>query len=255
MIGKVWKIVKEVIIGTILLLTLSLVISGALKNAGIIEHPSFFISIGIFLKSVEYGNLSDWISSLSTLFTLLIALAAYSKWQETKYRDDSYQLQKDIITKNYYSLFKTIDDVNVKIGEIKFKCLNLHHSLKKSVLENMQENLIDFISKLESSSHEIKRNIEILSMFNCHLNEDFKNVNQKILQYIEITNTTIRIITNSLEGIQMEQFEIMRKKSLEYLVSGITAYEKNVNVLKEGRSYLYNSDIKLHEFFEFKPNK
>ncbi|MGC0802059.1 hypothetical protein WKH50_19165 [Pantoea agglomerans] len=255
MVSKVWKIVKEVTIGTTLLLTLSLVISGALKNAGIIEHPGFFIAIGIFLKSVEYGNLSDWISSLSTFFTLLIALIAYSKWQETKYRDDSYQLQKDIITKNYYSLYKTIDDVNVKIGEIKFKCLDLHHSLKKSVIENMQENLIDLMSKLELTSQEIKRNIEILSIFNCHLNETFENVNHNILQYVEITNTTIRIITNSLEGIQMDQHEFMRKKSLDFLAAGIKACERNAKVLKEGRSYLYNSDVKLHEFFVFKPNK
>ncbi|MEA5104471.1 hypothetical protein [Pantoea sp. S18] len=232
---KAYKIFKVVAITILLVFSLWLVIGGAYKK--------------------DIGNLSDWISAFSSIVTLIIAAIAYSKWQETKYRDDSYQLQKDIITKNYYSLYKTIDDLNVKIGEIKYKCLDLHHSLKKSVIENMQENLIDSMSKLELTSQEIKGNIEILSMFNCHLNETFKNVNHNILLRIEMTNTTIRTITYSLKGIQMDEFEFMRKKSLNFLATAIDSHERNAKVLKEGRTYLYNSNVQLHEFFVFKPKK
>lgn len=89
MFSKAWKVVKEIAIGVLLVLSLWLVIGEAYKK--------------------DIGNLSDWISSISTFLTLIVAYMAYKsapKWLQQKYDETSFSIASPLIEKNSSSKIK-----------------------------------------------------------------------------------------------------------------------------------------------------
>lgn len=107
MISKVWKAVKEVAIGVLLVFSLWLVIGGAFKK--------------------DIGNLSDWISSLSTFGTLVVAYMAYKAvpdWIRRKNVEDGSSIARKLICKE-------INDAETEIQRVS-SCLNYMIKLVKS---------------------------------------------------------------------------------------------------------------------------
>lgn len=174
MIGKVWKVFKEVSIGVLLVISLLLVISGALKTAGIIEKPGFFIVIGVLLKKIQYGSLSDWISSLSTFFTLVVAYLAYKnapKWLTQKMDDHALEIAKELITKTYPSLSIKFREISIPIGAF-YTCSALIDT--DEAYKDISKNLINLnekISKIEEIGFNSKIQIDSL----IKLGWDFKD--------------------------------------------------------------------------------
>ncbi len=83
MISKAWKVFKEVAIGVLLVLSLWLVIGAATKK--------------------NLGNLSDWISSLSTFGTLIVAYMAFKaapKWIHQKMDEQALNQAVTLISRD-----------------------------------------------------------------------------------------------------------------------------------------------------------
>ncbi|ORM67542.1 hypothetical protein [Pantoea rwandensis] len=76
MIGKVWKVVKEVAIGILLVLSLWLVVDGALREVG--SSFSFWKFITEALKFVP-------------LLSLLVASVAFFFWQDRKFQEKRFE--------------------------------------------------------------------------------------------------------------------------------------------------------------------
>jgi hypothetical protein len=94
----VWKTVKEVAIAILLVLSLWLVISSAIKK--------------------DIGNLADWISSLSSLGTLIVAYLAFKaapNWFHQKMDEHAFTLAKELITDLHPKLFMSNRKFNTVI--------------------------------------------------------------------------------------------------------------------------------------------
>ncbi|MGG8280957.1 hypothetical protein [Klebsiella sp. 141240] len=95
-----WKAVKEVAIAIMLVLSLWLVISSAMKK--------------------DIGNLTDWISSLSSLGTLIVAYLAFKSapnWFHQKMDEHAFTLAKELITDLHPKLFMSNRKFNTIIED------------------------------------------------------------------------------------------------------------------------------------------
>jgi hypothetical protein len=170
MISKVWKVFKEVAIGILLVLSLLLVISGALKDAGIIDKPEIFLMLGAFLKNIQYGTLSDWISSLSTFFTLVVAVMAYKaapKWLQQKYDETAFSIASPLIEEKIPLAKSSLHSLEKFLNE-------LTRSYTSFFLED-PDRTISLISKelktLISNHRSVTSDLRKLERFNWHLVE------------------------------------------------------------------------------------
>lgn len=93
MIGKVWKVAKEVAIAVLLVLFFWWLLVGAYSKEAI-------------------GNVSDWISSLSTFLTLIVAYKAYKaapNWLNQKLDETALTQATQIISRDLYQYRKLIE--------------------------------------------------------------------------------------------------------------------------------------------------
>lgn len=103
MYSKVWKILKEVAIGILLVLSLWLVINGALEK-----------SKGHF----EFGSLMDFFNTAGTLGTLFVAYLVYRnapKWINQKLDDHALNIAKELITHDLPTLFLKLRETSIYI--------------------------------------------------------------------------------------------------------------------------------------------
>ncbi|WP_417878418.1 hypothetical protein [Vibrio sp.] len=138
MFSKVWKVFKEVAIGILLVLSLWLVINGALKK-----------SEGHF----EFGNLMDFFNTLGTLGTLYVAYLVYKnapKWLHQKIDEQGLEIANKLFTQN--------------ILEINTKFLTIHSCLKTFIRnhENVNTTAAYDNLKLDLGSNKI----DIISLQN-----------------------------------------------------------------------------------------
>lgn len=159
MFSKAWKVVKEIAIGVLLVLSLWLVIGGAYKK--------------------DIGNLSDWISSISTFLTLIVAYMAYKsapKWLQQKYDETAFSIASPLIEEKiplaksslkslehalnelsrlYYSIFPANSDGSIALIKVELNKLVINHrsvtsDLRK--LERLNWHLINHKSEVEALS-------------------------------------------------------------------------------------------------------
>lgn len=135
MCSKVWKVIKEVAIAILLVLSLWLVISGALKK--------------------DIGNLSDWISSLSTLGTLIVAYLAFKaapNWFHQKMDEHAFALAKELITDLHPQLFMSNRKFNTVIEDY---TTYYYHT-------NTEDAYNDFISTLHGKNLSYQYNHDLM---------------------------------------------------------------------------------------------
>lgn len=260
MISKVWKVFKEVVIGILLVLSLWLVVNGALKE-----------SKGHF----EFGNLMDFFNTLGTIGTLCVAYLVYKKapeWLSQKFDEESlnhggrlnefikydlkkciqdlinneanFDTSKQIHTIHYHStLIATDRDRSVKsaYSAIDSYCKNnkfipIGHKIKELELLMDRLNLIEWYLKKDKL---IKINDLLLSYDNVK-----KNVYKIGLKCQIITedkrrgffkSTTDRDLINEIGKLEPAIFKIEKdiKSELFSMIKIIEEYSKS----KHFRSY------------------
>jgi len=239
MIGKVWQIAKEVAIGAILLLTLSLVISGALKNAGIIEKPGFFIAIGILLNKIEYGSLSDWISSLSTFFTLVVAYMAYKaapKWLQQKYDETAFSIASPLIEEKIPLAKSSLRSLKQYLDELTRSYNNfLFDSSDKSITLIRTE-----LNTLILNHRSVTSDLRKLERFNWHLIKH-KNETEAL--------SSLGTIEHWLNKIPMINYEQQDKRRISLLSLEPFVSADLVELLEEFKN-AYDCLMKFYNIFE-----
>ncbi|MBJ9240893.1 hypothetical protein [Citrobacter braakii] len=199
--------------------------------------------------SFEWGSFTDWLSSLSSISTLLFAFFVYSRWYKERYRDDAYQIQKQIITSQYLDLFNIIDELELKLINYSFRVNGHTHCLKDSAIEGFQENIINAITQLQIISQQITNNIQAMKLFNFKLSNDFDIVNANIIRNVGHIIQQSKNIESNLSALKSDTIEIMQQKAYANFQSDISNSRKYFNKVQDGKSYIYNEGKSLHDFF------
>jgi hypothetical protein len=194
MISKVWKVFKEVAIGILLVLSLWLVVNGALKE-----------SKGHF----EFGNLMDFFNTLGTLGTLVIAFLAFKKapdWFKTKNNEIAHTKATEFFSEFMIDYSKKIETLYPLIEPFRElpKNLTLHdyyneilstHCLTnqlelRTVLKGKAISLYEYIIYFNTYGWVLKEdiNLKVNSLYNLHTKvEDLMMEYAK--KYSEISNS------------------------------------------------------------------
>ncbi|EPR1414792.1 hypothetical protein ACU0OL_002211 [Citrobacter koseri] len=201
------------------------------------------------VKGFEWGSVSDWLSAISSIITLLFAFFVYSRWYKERYRDDAYQIQKQIITSQYLNLFNTIDELDFKLINYSFRVNGHTHCLKDSAIEGFQEYLINTITELQITSQQITNNIQVMKLFNYKPSDDFHIVNTCIIKNVDHIIQQTKTIELNLSALKSDTIEIMRKKAYDNFQINISNSKKYVKNVQTGKDYIYNEGKSLHELF------
>lgn len=166
---KALKVVKEVAIGILLVLSLWLVVNAALK--GTTNH-------------FDFGSLSDWVSSLSTFGTLVVAYMAYKAvpdWIKRKNVEDGSSIAIKLICKD-------INNAETEINRVS-NCLNSMIKLVKSrngfyakrkndvMITTFHKSMV----KLADLSDEINASLVELHRFGWNLKDEY---NEDLLEFL-----------------------------------------------------------------------
>jgi len=245
MINKIYNAFLKISISILLVLSLWLVINGALKE-----------SQGHF----EFGNLMDFFNTLGTIATAFIAIYAIKQapnWINQKKSEDSYTLVKELILDDYYNLnshwtgvsslalylesnlelisddvsyFCTIDECNKNLEKIRDRSITpvlLKHKIKKLTKLNctLQPEIIQY--------HE-----DIISVYKTV----FKS-NMMIWTGIKRTLTK-----SDLEVDEYDEFIVNLKKQIDKVKDGMTVMSQNYKNIE-------NFSDDLSNYFSIKNTK
>lgn len=86
------------------------------------------------------GTLSDWISSISTFLTLVVAYLAYKaapQWIEKKKREDAYDLAREVILDDYHDIYISCRNIRAKISGLQYQVTVMNqHVLLATTLQD-----------------------------------------------------------------------------------------------------------------------
>ncbi|WP_182058442.1 hypothetical protein [Pantoea sp. ME81] len=245
MFSKVWKVFKEVSIGILLVLSLWLVVNGALKK-----------SEGHF----EFGNLMDFFNTIGTIATAFIAMYAIKQapnWINQKKNEDSYTLVKELILDDYYKLnshwtgvsalalylesnielisddvsyFCTVDECNTNLEKIRDRTITpalLKHKLKK------------------------------LTKLNCTLEPEIIQYHEKILlAYTSVFKSNMMIWTGIKRTLTKADLEVEEyDEFLATLKKQIKRVEDGMKIMSQNYKNIENFSDDLSNYFSIKVSK
>ncbi|KPA08516.1 hypothetical protein [Pantoea agglomerans] len=99
MFMKVYYFFLKFTIILLMVLSLLLVTAASLKTIGVIDKPDIFLTIHLFLKALDYGSLTDWISAACNI------VMAYAAYRAFVFAKDYFS---DFIKKDGYELVKKL---------------------------------------------------------------------------------------------------------------------------------------------------
>ncbi|MNB98985.1 hypothetical protein D3C75_462480 [compost metagenome] len=201
------------------------------------------------VNGFEWGSVTDWLSAGSSVITLIFAVYVYLSWQKEKYRDDAYVIQKQIITEHYPKIFNIIDELEFKLKNYNFRVNGHNHHLKDSVLDSMQTYLLDTITDLEVTTHQLTTDINIMKFFRYKPVHKFEKMCVGLTRIIELIIQSIKTIISCLRGLKMSEFEHVRRKLYISFNSMIPYTIETSQSLTEAKDYLFSSSLDLRKLF------
>lgn len=200
-------------------------------------------------KGFEWGSLTDWISASTSIITLIFAFFVYSNWQKEKYRDDTYLIQKQIITVHYPRIFNSIETLEFKLNNYKFRINGHNHHLKDSVIETMQSYLIDTATELEVTSQLIENEFKVMRLFRSKPNPEFEKISLGLIKITELLIQSIRSIIALLSGLKMSEFEHIRRKMYVSFNSMIPFVIQQLKLADTAKKYIFSNNSDLRKLF------
>ncbi|MEN3752514.1 hypothetical protein ABC733_06715 [Mangrovibacter sp. SLW1] len=201
------------------------------------------------VNGLELGSVTDWLSAGSSIITLIFAAYVYSNWQKEKYRDDAYEIQKKIVTQYYPKIFNTLEELEFKLENYNSRILSYNHSLKDSVLMDMQTYLLDTITELEVSTQQLTNDLDIMRLFRYEPIDQFQKITLGFTKTIALLIQIIRTIITSLLGLKMSEFDRVRQSMYRSFTGNIPEAKKILLRLTEAKTYIFSNNTDLRKLF------
>lgn len=243
MIGKIWKVAKEVAIGILLVLSLWLVIIGAWgKN--------------------YMGNLSDWVSSMSTLGTFIVAYLAFKaapNWIKSKNDEIIHAKATEFYSSFMISYSKLIEKTFPLLDPFKKLAESLNHHAYYN--ESQQINCIENGDIIRSEFKDIASKFYEFSIFFHNYKWDFKHDVKDDMQTLFEIHKKIELLiekyldlyleTSSSHPLMQHEKELFDNRVLTLL----DFHQKMYDTLIAGRTItlkIFRSGKSPEEYFTIK---
>ncbi|ORM67541.1 hypothetical protein [Pantoea rwandensis] len=184
MLERLYNSFVKVSVAILLVYGLLLIVTASLKTAGIIDKPEIFLILGAFLKKIQYGSVSDWISSLSTFGTLIVAYMAYKAapdWINRKNVEGGSSIAINFIYRKMNSAEEEIRIVSTCLASMirLVKSKNGFHAKRKNdaVITAFHKSMV----KIANLSDSINASLLELHRFGWNLKDEY---NEDLLDFL-----------------------------------------------------------------------
>lgn len=148
----------------------------------IISSVILFIEVVILIYDIndgkiEWGNVSDWLSSLSTFGTLLIAYAAYVKapdWIKQRKHETAFDLAQKVMIHDILELSKLMNIVSLNSSNLEWKFDILSTDPKDFVTIQECEESLRILDDFFITPTTIDTDISKLKKLGWHIDENAK---------------------------------------------------------------------------------
>lgn len=132
---------------------------------------------------IELGSFSDWVSSLSTFGTLIVAFLAYKKapeWINQKIHEDAFLHAKKVILEDYPLLKEKIDNAGdiVDFNIIYFDLISDDYEV--SITTDECDKALSVFHDMQNTPSKIKRKFEVIAKLGWSIDRDILIINDKL---------------------------------------------------------------------------
>ncbi|MGC1020285.1 hypothetical protein WKH71_05415 [Pantoea agglomerans] len=159
MIIKIYNIFLKISISILLVISLWLVVDGALKRDGV---------------HFEFGNLMDFFNSLGTIGTLIVAYLAFKsapQWLNQKLDDHALEIAKELITTTYPTLAVKFRELSIHIENFHICSSLIDTEEAYKDLSKELSNLSEKILKIEDCCFNSKLQLDSLYKLGWHVKQ------------------------------------------------------------------------------------
>lgn len=189
---------------------------------------------------MEYGSLSDWVSSLSTLGTFVIAAMAYKAapdWISKKEHD----LIFEIATEKIPEIKKNIEELNDKLSFFSLDSSRYDEVFWNKLYDLSEENRSKNVLAEQSSVYKSK--ISLLSFNRYPSSKSFKSFKSFKSTYVDLFDSTIKY-SNSVFAL-FSVIAVFGKESYSHIDWITDDFKILIRGLKESIDSDYKSVIQL----------
>ncbi|MGK3553493.1 hypothetical protein [Klebsiella oxytoca] len=154
---------------------------------------AYAMGVGSILYEIK--NFPDWLSSISTFGTLVVAYSAYKKapeWISQRMHEDAFSLARKVILDDYPLLKEKIDNAGnqVSYNVIYFDLIDDDCSVSITVDEC--DKALSIFHDVQNSPATIESNLDNLSKLGWNVDQDILNLNNEINEcYSEMKNSYV----------------------------------------------------------------
>jgi len=190
----------------------------------------------------EFGSVSDWVSSISTFGTLIVALIALKKapdWINQKKHEDGYELAKKLIVYEYPELTSIISKYQNHLQIIKQKSEGddiIIALLNADITIEDCDYMLALFNNAEVTPLNIRKSIKQLSRFNWFLKKD--------------VNDLVNIIHSQYDSLHLQNYAICNAIKIS-LNSNKNINNSITTVLNSIRNNVDKIQVTIKKFEEF----
>lgn len=190
-------------------------------------------------SSADFGSVSDWISSLSTLGTLVVALIALKKapdWLGQKKHEDAYILSKIFFLEQLPSLSNAISRIGSSVNKLALNIEFGMDSIDKVLTKEDSDINMNLLNDAHNIIDQMNFKINQLEMLGWQLKQDSRNIiDEMYARFNAIDNEWsymwFRIDNDVITSVEEKKKEIF-KESIAKTLNSIDLFNTKYTHLK-----------------------
>lgn len=203
-------------------------------------------------KKMEIGSLTDWISSLSTAGTLLVAYMAYRKapqWLNQRMHEDALSMATNLIFDDYANINRKIVQSTAIIDHIKVMHEFVSDDFRNFVTVEECERYHSIFDGTDIAPTKINDKISNLKKLGWCMKEPVRKNNDELLQSYTMIYKNFMVLCTSLKNLITEENKVSAKTHYAIFLKGIERFDDSTMKFKTLYDELQSRHTKIPDFF------
>ncbi|HID9395460.1 TPA: hypothetical protein ACXIY6_003750 [Serratia marcescens] len=201
---------------------------------------------------MELGSLSDWISSLSTAGTLLVAYMAYKKapkWLNQRMHEDALTMATSLLFDDYTNLNRKIIQSSVIIEHIKLMNEFVSDNFRDFITVDECERYLSMLDDTDIIPTKINDKVRNLKKLGWCIKEPVHKNNNELLNSYTTINKSFMVLCISLKKLITEEDENSAKTHYNMFLKGIERFDDSTMKFKTLYDELQSRHSKIPDYF------
>ncbi|MBZ7674748.1 hypothetical protein [Klebsiella grimontii] len=204
---------------------------------------------------IELGSISDWVSSLSTFGTLIVAYLAYKKapeWINQKMHEDAFSVAKKVILEDYPLLKEKIDNAGHAVDLYVIYFDSIGDDCEVSITADECDEALSVFHDVQNTPAKIKRKLEKIAKLGWSIDRNVLIINENLSECYREMQKNYVVAFIGIQRMLLAQTLNGKRRSVNKVAINFETFQKN----KKKFDLLYNEIMLRHQrvtdYFEVK---